>query len=100
MTSEVSYALNTLCSAASMVILQLFLCFWYSNNVITFIVLQVDKGSDFIITQLFFKAETFINFVRDCRAAGITCPIIPGIAGSYVCHTRYSIQLCGIIIYM
>ncbi|KAF2358433.1 Eukaryotic-type methylenetetrahydrofolate reductase [Trinorchestia longiramus] len=40
---------------------------------------KVDKGSDFIITQLFFKAETFVKFVKDCRAAGITCPIIPGI---------------------
>ncbi|XP_018025949.1 methylenetetrahydrofolate reductase-like [Hyalella azteca] len=40
---------------------------------------KVDKGADFIITQLFFKAETFIKFEKDCRAAGITCPIIPGI---------------------
>ena len=40
---------------------------------------QVDRGADFIITQLFFKAETFIKFVKDCRIAGISCPIIPGI---------------------
>ncbi|CAF1376616.1 unnamed protein product [Rotaria sordida] len=40
---------------------------------------KVDCGADFIITQLFFQAETFLKFVSDCRAVGITCPIIPGI---------------------
>ena len=40
---------------------------------------KVDAGADFIITQLFFKAETFTQFVKDCRAVGINCPIIPGI---------------------
>lgn len=40
---------------------------------------KVDAGADFIITQLFFKAETFIKFVKDCRALGINCPIIPGL---------------------
>jgi len=40
---------------------------------------KVDAGADFIITQLFFKASTFKKFVDDCRAIGITCPIIPGI---------------------
>lgn len=40
---------------------------------------KVDAGADFIITQLFFEAETFIKFVADCRRIGITCPILPGI---------------------
>lgn len=40
---------------------------------------KVDAGADFIITQLFFKAATFKKYVDDCRAIGITCPIIPGI---------------------
>nr|XP_046222215.1 methylenetetrahydrofolate reductase-like [Oncorhynchus gorbuscha]XP_046222216.1 methylenetetrahydrofolate reductase-like [Oncorhynchus gorbuscha] len=40
---------------------------------------KVDAGADFIITQLFFRADTFLKFVRDCRAIGITCPILPGI---------------------
>ena len=40
---------------------------------------QVDAGADFIITQLFFRAETFIKFVRDCRELGIEVPIIPGV---------------------
>jgi len=40
---------------------------------------KMDAGADFIITQLFFKASTFKKFVDDCRAIGITQPIIPGI---------------------
>lgn len=40
---------------------------------------KIDAGADFIITQLFFRAETFIKYVDDCRQLGITCPILPGI---------------------
>ncbi|XP_055345441.1 methylenetetrahydrofolate reductase (NADPH)-like [Paramacrobiotus metropolitanus] len=40
---------------------------------------KVDAGADFIITQLFFKSEEFIKFVKDCRDIGIEVPIIPGI---------------------
>ncbi|RXN12636.1 methylenetetrahydrofolate reductase [Labeo rohita] len=40
---------------------------------------KVDAGAHFIVTQLFFRAETFLKFVKDCRAIGITCPILPGI---------------------
>lgn len=40
---------------------------------------KVDAGSDFIITQLFFEAKTFLSFVQDCRDIGINVPIIPGI---------------------
>ncbi|XP_040182018.1 methylenetetrahydrofolate reductase [Rana temporaria] len=40
---------------------------------------KMDAGADFIITQLFFRAETFLKFLKDCRAIGITCPILPGI---------------------
>ncbi|XP_020829402.1 methylenetetrahydrofolate reductase (NADPH) isoform X2 [Phascolarctos cinereus] len=40
---------------------------------------KVSAGADFIITQLFFQADTFLNFVKACTAMGITCPILPGI---------------------
>ncbi|XP_043679639.1 methylenetetrahydrofolate reductase [Vespula pensylvanica] len=40
---------------------------------------KVDAGADFIITQIFFESDTFINFVNDCKNIGITIPIIPGI---------------------
>jgi methylenetetrahydrofolate reductase (NADPH) len=40
---------------------------------------KVDAGADFIITQLFFDINVFVDFVKACRAAGIMCPIMPGI---------------------
>lgn len=40
---------------------------------------KVEAGADFIITQLFFEAQTFLQFVKDCREMGITVPIMPGI---------------------
>ncbi|XP_063799944.1 methylenetetrahydrofolate reductase (NADPH) [Pseudophryne corroboree] len=40
---------------------------------------KVDAGADFIITQLFFRSAMFLQFLADCRAIGITCPILPGI---------------------
>lgn len=40
---------------------------------------KVDAGAQLIITQLFFEAQQFEQFVRDCREIGITVPIIPGI---------------------
>lgn len=36
-------------------------------------------GADFIITQVCFSSETFLNFVKKCRSVGITIPILPGI---------------------
>ena len=44
-------------------------------------------GADFVITQLFFKADKFKKFCDDCRAVGITCPIIPGVMPIQVINT-------------
>jgi methylenetetrahydrofolate reductase (NADPH) len=40
---------------------------------------KIDAGADFVITQLFYDNQIFLDWVKDCRAAGIDCLIIPGI---------------------
>ncbi|KAF4217277.1 hypothetical protein CNMCM8980_007733 [Aspergillus fumigatiaffinis] len=40
---------------------------------------KVDAGSSFVITQMFYDTDNFIEWVKKCRAKGITVPIIPGI---------------------
>lgn len=40
---------------------------------------KVDAGSSFVVTQMFYDAENFIEWLKKCRAKGITVPIIPGI---------------------
>lgn len=40
---------------------------------------KVDLGAEFIVTQMFFDNKKYFDFVDQCRAIGITVPIIPGI---------------------
>ena len=40
---------------------------------------KVDKGVDFVATQLFFENRYYFDFVDRARNAGITIPIVPGI---------------------
>lgn len=41
---------------------------------------KVDAGVSFIFTQMFYEVELFIDWVKAIREAGITIPIVPGIA--------------------
>ena len=40
---------------------------------------KINSGAKYVVTQMFFDNQKYFNFVKRCRDAGITVPIIPGI---------------------
>lgn len=40
---------------------------------------KVDAGADYVVTQMFFDNEKYLNYVKMARSVGVTVPIIPGI---------------------
>jgi methylenetetrahydrofolate reductase (NADPH) len=57
---------------------------------------KVEAGANAAITQYFFNADAYFNFVDDCRALGLTLPIVPGIMpiSNYAQLARFS-SACG-----
>jgi methylenetetrahydrofolate reductase (NADPH) len=40
---------------------------------------KIECGASYIVTQMFFDNRKYFRFIDECRKAGITVPIIPGI---------------------
>ena len=40
---------------------------------------KVDNGADYIVTQMFFDTQKYIDFVTKCREMDINIPIVPGL---------------------
>ena len=57
---------------------------------------KVEAGADAAITQYFFNADAYFNFVDDCAELGVTLPIVPGIMpiSNYSQLSRFS-AMCG-----
>jgi methylenetetrahydrofolate reductase (NADPH) len=49
------------------------------NSDLDYVKQKVDKGADFLITQLFFDNSDFFGFLDRAKNAGIDVPIIPGL---------------------
>jgi len=40
---------------------------------------KVEAGAEYVVTQMFFENAHYFRYVEQCREAGITVPIIPGL---------------------
>ena len=50
----------------------------YENDLIN-LKNKIDAGADMVLTQLFYDAPAYGNFLKDCHEMGIEVPIVPGI---------------------
>lgn len=63
---------------------------------LNYLKLKQDLGADFIITQLFYDSDAFLNWLDKCATNGIEIPIIPGIMPiQNVPSLRRLANLCG-----
>lgn len=54
---------------------------------------KVDAGADSALTQLFYNADAYFDFMDRCQKAGITIPIVPGIMP--ITGYANTVKFCG-----
>ena len=55
-----------------------------------------DLGAGFLVSQLFFDTGEFLAYVKRAEAAGVTCPIVPGIMPiTNVAQIERFTKMCG-----
>jgi methylenetetrahydrofolate reductase (NADPH) len=61
-----------------------------------YLMLKVDQGAEYIITNYFYDNRYFFDFVERCHAIGIEVPIVPGVMPIYsVKMLDMLASLCG-----
>ncbi len=53
---------------------------------------KVDAGATFVTTQLFFDNTAYFKFVENCRRAGITIPVLPGLMS--ITSRKQALRFC------
>ena len=67
-----------------------------SQKDIEYLKLKLDKGGDFVVTQLFFDNQSYFDFVDRARNMGANKPIIPGILPIVNLNViKKIVSLCG-----
>jgi len=57
---------------------------------------KVDRGVDFLVTQLFFENSLYFDFVERAREIGVEAPIVPGVMPiTNVAQITRITELCG-----
>jgi methylenetetrahydrofolate reductase (NADPH) len=66
---------------------------------VDFLKQKIAAGAEYVITQLFFDNQHYFAFLKRCRAAGITVPIIPGLMPiTNLGQIKRMTQMCGAVI--
>lgn len=57
---------------------------------------KVERGADFIITQLYFDNRVYFDYVERLRARGVNVPIVPGVLPiRNLASLRFILEMCN-----
>ena len=63
---------------------------------IKYLKMKQDAGAQYVVVQFFYDNEFYFSYVKKCRDAGVTIPIIPGIMPVYTLKlTKILTSVCG-----